>query len=277
MSFWGKIRNLFKRKPAPTFKMGLALGSGGAKGFAELGALYCFEQHGIEFDIVAGTSIGSILGAFYAAGYSSTDCVELFRNIKATDIKNFFMINMDTAGLFKVIDRTIGDLDIEELKKPFCAIATELDTGREKVFKSGKVAQALCASSSYPPFFRPVVEEGKKFIDGAFANAMPADKVKEMGADFVVGIDISTRVKSGGNMLSLVFPEFKGGAEDPYKNGYENADFVLHPDLTGYKSVSFTQWRKLFDIGYAEALQKMPEIQAKINAAKIKKGIKIKR
>lgn len=78
-------------------------------------------------------------------------------------------------------------------------------------------------------------------------------------------------------MLSLVFPEFKGGAEDPYKNGYENADFVLHPDLTGYKSVSFTQWRKLFDIGYAEALQKMPEIQAKINAAKIKKGIKIKR
>ena len=100
---------LFKRKKKqPKLKLGLALGSGGAKGFAELGALRAFEENGIEFDVVAGTSIGSIIGAFYADGYSSTDIFELIRRIDASEIKSTFMINMDTFGLFGVIDRTIG-------------------------------------------------------------------------------------------------------------------------------------------------------------------------
>lgn len=277
MSFWGKLKSLFKRKPAPTFKLGLALGSGGAKGYAELGALYCFEQHGIEFDIVAGTSIGSIIGAFYAAGYSATDCAELLKNINVSDIKNLFMIKMDTLGLFNVIDRTIGSLNIEELKKPFRAIATELDTCKEHVFKSGNVAKALCASSSYPPFFKPVIIDGVKYIDGAFTNSVPADTVKEMGADFIVSIDLSSHVKNGGGLLSLIFPEFKGGVEEPYKKGYDNSDVMLHPDLTAYKSVSFAAGHEMFDIGYAEALKHMPEIKAKIIAAKLKKGIKVKK
>ena len=277
MSFWGKFKSLFKRKPAPTFKLGLALGSGGAKGYAELGALYCFEQHGLEFDIIAGTSIGSIIGAFYAAGYSSTDCAELLKSVNASEIKNLFMINMDTLGLFKVIDRTIGNLDIEELKKPFRAVATELATGKEHVFKDGNVAKALCASSSYPPFFKPVIIDGVKYIDGAFANSVPADLVKEMGADFIVGIDLSSRRKSGGGILSHVFPEFKGGAEKPWQKGYDTADVMLSPNLTAYKSVSFSAAHEMFDLGYAEALKHMPEIKAKIAAAKQKKGIKDKR
>lgn len=277
MSFWGKFKSLFKRKPAPTFKLGLALGSGGAKGYAELGALYAFEQNGIEFDIIAGTSIGSVIGAFYAAGYSSTDCVELLNSVNVSEIKNLFMIKMDTLGLFNVIDRTIGGLDIEELKKPFRAIATELDTGKEHVFKSGNVAKALCASSSYPPFFKPVNIDGVKYIDGAFANSVPADQVKEMGADFIVGVDLSSHTKSGGGLLSFIFPEFKGGADEPYKKGYDNADVMLSPDLTAYKSVSFSAGHVMFDIGYEEALKHMPEIKAKILAAKLKKGVKDKK
>ena len=91
MSFWEKIKSLFRKKPAPEFKLGLALGSGGAKGYAELGALYAFEESGIEFDVIAGTSIGSVIGAFYAAGYSSTDCLELLKSVDASEIKNLFM------------------------------------------------------------------------------------------------------------------------------------------------------------------------------------------
>ena len=277
MSFWSKFKGLFKRKPAPEFKLGLALGSGGAKGYAELGALYAFEQNGIEFDIIAGTSIGSIIGAFYAAGYSATDCAELLKSVKVSEIKNLFMINMDTLGLFNVIDRTIGSLNIEELKKPFRAVATELDTGKEHVFTSGNVAKALCASSSYPPFFKPVIIDGVKYIDGAFANSVPADAVKEMGADFIVGIDLSSHTKSSGGPLSFIFPEFKGGADEPYKKGYDNADVMLSPNLKEYKSVSFSAGHEMFDIGYSEALKHMPEIKAKINAAKIKKGVKVKK
>lgn len=277
MSFWEKFKSLFKKKPAPEFKLGLALGSGGAKGYAELGALYAFEENGIEFDIIAGTSIGSVIGAFYAAGYSATDCLELLKSVDVSEIKNLFMIKMDTLGLFRVIDRTIGNLDIEELKKPFRAVATVLDTGEEYEFKSGSVAQALCASSAYPPFFKPVIADGEALIDGAFSNSVPADKVKEMGADYIVGIDLSSHVKSGGGILSVVFPEFKGGADEPWQKGYEHADIMLHPDLTEYKPTSFSAAHKMFEIGYACAHEHMAEIKAGINSAKAKKGIKIKR
>ena len=275
MSFWGKFKNLFKRKPAPEFKLGLALGSGGAKGYAELGALYYFERNGLEFDIVAGTSIGSVIGAFYAAGYSATDCLELLKGINLSEIKNLFMINMDTLGLFRVIDRTIGNLDIEELKKPFRAVATVLDTGAERVLDKGSVAKALCASSAYPPFFKPVIIDGEQLIDGAFSNSVPADKVREMGADYIVGIDLSSHVKSGGGFLSIIFPEFKGGVDKPWQKGYENADFMLHPDLSAYKPVSFSAADLMFEIGYECARENFQKIKQGINAAKLKKGVKI--
>ena len=275
MSFWKKFGSLFKKKPAPIFKLGLALGSGGAKGYAELGALYAFEENGIEFDVIAGTSIGSVIGAFYAAGYSATDCLELLKTVDASEIKNLFMVKMDTLGLFKVIDRSIGNLDITELKKPFRAVATVLDTGAEYEFKSGSVAKALCASSAYPPFFKPVIVDGKALIDGAFCNSVPADKVREMGADYIVGIDLSSHVKSGGGILSVIFPEFKGGKEEPWQTGYDNADFMLHPDLSAYKPVSFAAANRMFEIGYDCAVEHMKEIKQAIDAAKLKKGIKI--
>ena len=168
---------MFFRKKKRTLKLGLALGSGGAKGFAELGALFAFEQAGLEFDAVAGTSIGSIIGAFYCAGYSATDIAELLKRVDVSEIKNRFMIQMDTMGLFSVIDNSIGNLDIEELKKPFAAVATEQKTGKETVFFKGSVAKALCASSSYPPFFKPVIVDGTEYVDGAFVNSVPADVV----------------------------------------------------------------------------------------------------
>lgn len=274
MSFFDLFKKNKRKKQQPIFKTGLALGSGGAKGYAELGALYALEKNGIQFDMVAGTSIGSIIGAFYAAGYSSTDISELLKNVNVGEIKNLFMIKMDTLGLFNVIDRTIGELNIEELKKPFRTVATELDTGKKRVIKSGSVAEALCASSSYPPFFKPVTVDGVKLIDGAFTDSVPADLLRDMGADFVLGIDLSSHQKSSGGLLSMIFPEFKGGVEEPWKEGYENSDIMLHPDLSEYKSVSFNMGREMFDIGYDCAYSHIEEIKRKIAELKEKKGVK---
>ena len=119
---------LFRRNKPKKIKIGLALGSGGAKGFAHLGALKAFEENGIEFDVVAGASIGSVVGAFYSAGYTSTDIMELLHRVDFNEIKNPFMMKMDTFGLFNLIDREIGSLNIEELSKPFRAIATQLES-----------------------------------------------------------------------------------------------------------------------------------------------------
>ncbi len=262
--------NLFSflfRKKSKSVKIGLALGSGGAKGFAELGAISAFEQNGIQFDYIAGTSIGSIIGAFIAAGYTSTEIFELLRRVDVNEIKNLFMIRMDTAGLFEVIDKNVGSLNIEELKKPFAAVATDLESGEEKVFREGSVALALSASSSYPPFFKPVTIDGRAYVDGAFTNSIPADVVKEMGADFIVGIDLSVQGSRGG-IISKVFPSFKSKVENPAEKGYKYSSVILHPDLTGYNSLSFSEGMVMYDIGYKCAIEKMPEIKTAIQKLK---------
>ncbi len=259
---------LFKKKEK--LKLGLALGSGGAKGFAELGALYAFEQNDIEFDIIAGASIGSIIGAFYANGYTSTDILEMLKRVDIGEIKNLFMIKMDTSGLFKVIDKNLGSLSFEELKKPFAVTATALETGEEKVFNSGSVAKALCASSSYPPFFKPVTIDGVQYIDGAYTNSIPSDLVKQMGADYIVGIDLKTEESSGG-LLKKFFPQYKSKVEAPWQKGYDNASIMLHPDLTGYSSISFGDASAMYEIGYKCAISYIPKIKNDIEKLKKKK------
>ena len=261
---------LFRKSKPKKIKIGLALGSGGAKGFAHLGALKAFEENGIEFDLIAGTSIGSIVGAFYSAGYSATDIMEILKRIDFGEITNVFMIKMDTSGLFKVIDREIGTINIEELKKPFKAVATELESGKEKVFDSGSVATALCASSSIPPFFKPVVIDGVRYIDGAYTNSIPADQVVEMGADYVVGIDLSTRDNKP-SILSKIFPTYKSEVEEPWAKGYEFSNVMLHPDLSDYSAISFWHGNKMYDIGYHNALTFIPKIKEDLENFKKKK------
>lgn len=268
---------LFKGKNKPKeIKLGLALGTGGAKGFAELGALRAFEENGIEFDMIAGASIGSIIGAFYANGYTSTDIAELLAKVDVSEIKNFFMMKMDTAGLFGVIDRSIGSLNIEDLKKPFLATATNMRTGEEKVFSSGNVAKALCASSCYPPFFKPVEIDGEEYIDGAFTNSVPADLLKALGADFVVGIDLATHDAKPG-FLTRIFPTYKSKVKEPWEKGYKYSDVMLHPDLSDYKAVSFASGSAMYDIGYLCATEKITEIKEKIDALKYPKKKKSKK
>ena len=262
---------LFHKSKPKKIKLGLALGSGGAKGFAHLGALKAFEENGIEFDIIAGTSIGSVVGAFYSAGYSATDIMELLKRVDFSEITNPFMLKMDTSGLFKVIDREIGSLNIEELKKPFKAVATELESGEEKVFDKGSVATALCASSSIPPFFKPVIIDGVRYIDGAYVNSIPADLVKQMGADYIVGIDLSTR-DAKPSILKKFFPTYKSKVKEPWTKGYQFSNTMLHPDLNEFSSVAFWQGNKMYDIGYQHALAFIPKLKQDIENLTQKKN-----
>lgn len=250
---------LFRRNKPKKIKIGLALGSGGAKGFAHLGALKAFEENGIQFDIIAGTSIGSLIGAFVAEGYSSTDIFELVKHIDLGEVKNLFMINMDTSGMFKVIDREIGSLNFEEMKKPFRAIATAVETGKEKVFDSGNVARAICASCCMPPFFKPVIIDGVRYIDGAYTNSVPADVVRKLGADYVIGVDLSSHEPKS-SLLSKIFPTYKSDVKEPWAKGYQASDVMLHPDLREYTSLSINASGQMYEIGYNTAMKMLPQI-----------------
>lgn len=266
------FKNLFSRKQKQ-IKLGLALGSGGAKGFAEIGALVAFKENDVEFDVVAGSSIGSIIGAFYANGYSALDMMQIIKTIDMSKVISLFMINMDTSGLFTEIEKALGSLNIEEMKKPFRAIATNLDTGEEHVFDKGSVALATAASSSYQPYFKPVVVDGKRYIDGAYSNSVPCDVVKKLGADYVVGIDLANH-NAKPTVLQQFFPTFKRKTETPWEKGYEFANVMLHPDLDEFSPTSFSSASKMYDLGYQCAMENMPKILKEISLLKAGKKIR---
>ena len=265
---------LFRLKPKKK-NLGIALGSGGAKGYAELGALKAFEEHDIHFDVVAGTSIGSIVGAFYSAGYSPVDIMEMLKRLDPGEIKNKFMIGMETHKLESVIERELGVKNIDELKKPFACIATELESGEERVFTEGNIAKALSASSSFPPFFKPVVIDGKKYVDGAFTNSIPSDVVRDLGADYVVGIDLSNHEAKPG-LLSKLFPTYDSGVTEPWAKGYANADIMIHPNLNNYRPISFSKAEEMFNIGYNTAQEFIPIIKEDIERLTKSKKVKKK-
>ncbi len=255
MGFLAFLKSKFTKKKAV---IGLALGSGGAKGFAHLGALKAFEENGIEFDVIGGTSIGSIVGAFYADGYSSTDIYGLISGLNLKDMLNGIPFNMDMSGIKKVLDRQIGGKNIEDLKKPMVVVATDADEMKEVVFTKGNVATALCGSSCYAPFFRPVVDtEGRRLIDGAYMNAIPADRVAELGADYIVGIDLSAFKEP-----TPIEKKRPGSAENSSFQGYEYSDVMLTPDLTAYKAIAYNKRNEMYELGYQSAMAKMEQIKA---------------
>ena len=153
--------DLFKRKKQKpkkinkNIKLGLALGGGGARGFAHLGVLKAFDENGIKFDYIAGTSVGSLIGAFYAYGLNADEIIEISKKINKKDIKNNKIMFMpsSTLGLQTIIKNNLGDIDIKELKTPFCAVAVDMKSGNEVNIKSGSLAKAVAGSCAVPGVF----------------------------------------------------------------------------------------------------------------------------
>ncbi|MBQ7374117.1 MAG: patatin-like phospholipase family protein [Clostridia bacterium] len=254
----------FNRK----FKLGLALGSGGAKGMAHLGALKALEEEGFEFDFVAGTSIGSIVGALYAKGYSSDDMSALFKEVIDGDPALVLAFTLGVISLTEVIDKFTGGAHFSDLKKPFRAVAVDADSGKEVVFKDGELSLALAASSAIPPF-KPVVHGGRILVDGAFLNYVPSDVVKDLGADFVLAVnlgkgrDLNDKIKAD---LDDIYPNNRVPYANRSEKCYKFADFVLEPDLSKYTSASFGSFEEMYEIGYQTVKKNVEKIRKTINA-----------
>jgi NTE family protein len=267
------------KKDTEIKKIGLALGSGGAKGMGHLGALKAFEEENIKFDIITGTSIGSIIGSMYAKGYSSVDILELLKTINISDIKRFIMIRMDMLNAQNVINDLMGEMNIEDLKIPFAAVSVDLNSGREIVFKKGNVAKAVSASSAFAPFFKPVEIDGMALVDGAYINAIPSDVAKEMGADYIIGIDLSSyklTETSSKKFLDEFFPTNKIAGKNSRLKGYEYADVMLTPDLKIFKSTSLAGSEEMFEAGYLEAKSKMEQIKEDLSKLGLYKEVDAK-
>jgi NTE family protein len=193
-------------KPA---KIGLALGSGSARGLAHLGVIRAIEDAGIEVSFIAGTSMGALIGAIHAAG--KLDELEAsFRSFDWKKTASFFDVVLPKSGLLdgaKVSELVRAHIHadvIERLPKPFAAVATDIVSGEEVVIRSGDVIEAVRASISVPGIFTPVRSNGRILVDGGLTNPVPVSAVRAMGADFVIAVDLNHEIVAGKNLKPLL-------------------------------------------------------------------------
>jgi len=178
--------------------IGIALGSGSARGWAHIGVLRALNEAGIEPKIVCGTSVGALVGAAYADG--ALDALESWvRQLTWRKVMGFFDITF-TGGFIKgekliaFLHRNFLDKQISDLKKPFGAVATDLNSGREIWLREGWVSQAVRASIALPGLFTPFEHDGRLLVDGALVNPVPVSLCSAMGADFIIAVDLSSSV-----------------------------------------------------------------------------------
>lgn len=247
-------------------KIALALGSGGAKGMAHVGVLCALEERGIRFDAVAGTSIGSIVGALYAKGYNPTDIAQLLKRLDLKSMAFSALAAGSVAPVRAVLDSMLDESGFSELRLPFAAVATDAATGEEVVLKTGSVADALLASSAMPPFFRSVPLGGKQLVDGAFSNAVPADEARALGGDFVIGVSLSP----ASSYERTEFVTAGGERKAIEQKGIKSCDFLLEPDLSGYSATDVFSAAAMYDIGYECAARSADGILEAMRAKKIK-------
>lgn len=245
-------------------RVGLALGGGATRGIAHIGALKAFDENGIKFDMIAGTSAGSLVGCMYAGGKTPDEIIALAKSLKVKDIrKSKFFMPSKTDGIQELIIETLGDIDIKDLKIPFCAVAVDLITSQEIVFSKGNLAKIVAGSCAVPGVFVPVEYEDMHLSDGGLQNNIPSDVPRYFGCDYVIAIDVnSTR---GGGTFSLKVLDVLSAtigimSKSNSINGYINADYVVKPSMKKFKSTKVDEAEEMFMEGYLATIDAIPKI-----------------
>jgi predicted acylesterase/phospholipase RssA/transcriptional regulator with AAA-type ATPase domain len=257
------------RKPGERPTIGLALGSGSARGLAHFGVLKVLQEEGIPVDMIAGTSAGSIMGAAFARGLSIKECEVLASKIgwgnlvRPTFSKQSLVHN---GPLIKFVKDSLGDIDIEDLNIPYAAVAADVLTGEAHIMKSGSVAMAIAASTAIPSVMRPVQYQGKLLSDGAIVHPVPAALVKSMGADIVIAVNVATEefVKgTGRTFIDVLMNTIDIMSAKIIKEELQIADVILKPDL-GEHQVRFKDYKKSMMAGEKITVDHLWEIKKSI-------------
>ncbi|WHY02273.1 patatin-like phospholipase family protein [Neobacillus sp. DY30] len=239
-------------------KIGLALGSGGARGFAHLGVIKVLKEAGIPIDLIAGSSMGALVGSFYGAG------IEIDRLYKlSTAFKRKYFLDFTVPKMGFIAGKRVKEFikvfthgkNIEELSIPIGIVATDLLTGEKVIFKQGPVAEAVRASISIPGIFVPEKYNGRILVDGGVSDRVPVSVVKEMGADIVIAVDVS-RVKRNAEITSIydVIMQSIDIMQTEIINYREIAsDVMIRPPVEVYSSRAFTNIEEIIALGEVEA------------------------
>ncbi|WP_201313276.1 patatin-like phospholipase family protein [Dyella sp. EPa41] len=260
--------------PVVKLRIGLALGGGAAKGFAHIGVIKMLEANGIRPDVVAGTSAGSVVGSLYASGM---DPFRLQETAYALDQSNLRDVRLFSGGVVQgqklqdYVNQQVKNRPLDKLAVPFAAVATQLETGQRTVFVRGNTGQAVRASSSVPGVFEPVEINGKHYIDGGVVSPVPVDAARQLGADVVIAVDISSKA-DGTNpqgVFNIVGQSISIMGQKLGEQELARADIVIRPKVNQIGAADFEQRNQAILEGERAALAAMPAIKAKIAAVQV--------
>ncbi len=272
-------------------KIGLVLSGGGAKGLAHIGALKIIDDAGLKVDFIGGTSMGAIVGALYAAGYSARELDSIFRN---TDLLNLIQDNFPRGSktfyekedseryaltlpfnnfritfpkgisggqniyneLVRLLYHVRNVNDFSKLPIPFFCIATDIETGKEVLLNKGYLPEAITASGSLPSLFEPIEVDDRVLIDGGVLNNYPVEEIKALGADIVIGVDVQHGLRDREALLSateilLQINNFRTVGDMENKAGL--TDIYIKPDIDKYSVIDFEYKEEIIEAGEVAA------------------------
>lgn len=268
-----------RQSKPPIKKVGLALGGGAARGLAHIGVLQVLEREGIPIDMIAGTSIGALIGTIYARGNDAAQTKKLALDL----IPKRFAFLIDPAlprtGLIRgrrlqsTLRSTIGHITFEELKIPLACVATDIDNGEEVVINHGPVWEAVWASSTIPLLMAVAKYQGRYLVDGGLVNPVPVSVLKEMGADVIIAVSVPHRRNLGEvrepNILSVMMQTIYIANYRVAQSSLTGANIIIEPRVEHIAFTEFKRAEECIRLGGQAAQDAIPEIKSCIQAKAI--------
>ena len=245
----------------------LVLGGGGCRGYGHIGVIRALEKNNLRPDLVVGSSVGSLVGALYAAGLTADRLERLGSRLTPNLLRDWIFPKLGIFGgdaIRRFVIATVGERTIESLPMRFAAVATDLRTGAQKVFDRGDLGRAVQASSSAPGLMEPVRVDGGEYVDGNISAPVPVGAARRLGARRVLAVDVT-------------FPPEQADLADPFDALYQaisiltrrlaledraGADLLIEPNLPEHHDMSAATLKALVDAGERSALEAMPRLHA---------------
>lgn len=272
-------RLLWEKPPRPQ-RIGLVLGGGAARGIAHIGVLQALETYGLRPNYIVGASAGALVGGLYAAGVSTDEMRTLAQRLKWWDISGLPVALgwatlvtlaaplgvLDLDRLTEWIVKILGaDRQFQELQIPFAAIATDITTGQSIMLNEGPIAQAIRASCSVPGIFTPVRRQGRLLVDGGASNNLPVSAVQQMGADYVIAVDLLSSLPGSTveprNIIEVTITALYALIRAAQVD-MPLAHCVIQPEIGHLSLADLTAVNELIMAGYKATVKAMPEILA---------------
>jgi NTE family protein len=252
------------RKP----KLAVVLGGGSARGFAHIGVVKGLEAHGIQPDLIVGCSAGSLVGAFWAAGYNGDRMEELALRVRDSEIIDLVQGNAPRGmvtgqSLQNFVNQALRGRSLESFSTPFAAVATRYPTGELAVLRNGDAGFAVRASCSIPGVFVPATQNGQEYLDGGLVSPMPVRTARQLGADLVVAVDVGGADPAGernGGLYELLQRSFEIMGQSLRSNEMATADITIRPDVARISSTDFASRKVFIAAGFLAANRLAPVI-----------------